>query len=70
LLWRLWRCGAGRCRPVALPFGDSARLSQGQGFVWPTEVRQVPTGSEVDALHGRLELVGNTGQIGYLAKNP
>jgi hypothetical protein len=38
--------------------------------VWPTEVRQVPTGSEVDALHGRLKLVGDAGQIGYLAKNP
>ena len=29
-----------------------------------TEARQIPTGSEVDALHGSLKMVSNTGQVG------
>jgi hypothetical protein len=35
----------------------SAALSKGQGFVPLTEARQIPTGSEIDALHGTLKLV-------------
>ncbi len=46
------------------PAGDNAALSKGQGFVPLTEARQVPTGSEVDALHGSLMIVSNTGKIG------
>jgi hypothetical protein len=44
--------------------GDRAALSKGQGFVPLTEARQVPTGSEVDALHGSLKIVSNTGKVG------
>ena len=44
--------------------GDNAALSKGQGFVPLTEARQVPTGSEVDALHGSLRIVSNTGKVG------
>jgi IPT/TIG domain-containing protein/FG-GAP repeat protein len=44
--------------------GDTAALSKGTGFVPLTEARQIPTGSEVDALNGSLKLVSNTGQIG------
>ena len=44
--------------------GDTAALSKGTGFVPLTEARQIPTGSEIDALHGSLKLVSNTGQIG------
>jgi hypothetical protein len=46
------------------PAGDRAALSKGQGFVPLTEARQVPTGSEVDALHGSLKIVSNTGKVG------
>ena len=46
------------------PAGDNAALSKGQGFVPLTEARQVPTGSEVDALHGSLRIVSNTGKVG------
>ncbi len=46
------------------PAGDSAALSKGQGFVPLTEARQIPTGSEVDALHGSLRIVSNTGKVG------
>ncbi len=46
------------------PAGDRAALSKGQGFVPLTEARQVPTGSEVDALHGSLRIVSNTGKVG------
>ena len=46
------------------PAGDTAALSKGQGFVPLTEARQIPTGSEVDALHGSLRIVSNTGKIG------
>jgi hypothetical protein len=46
------------------PAGDNAALSKGQGFVPLTEARQVPTGSEVDALHGSLRIVSNTGTVG------
>ena len=44
--------------------GDTAALSKGTGFVPLTEARQIPTGSEIDALHGSLKMVSNTGQIG------
>jgi hypothetical protein len=44
--------------------GDNAALSKGQGFVPLTEARQIPTGSEIDALHGSLRVVSNTGKIG------
>ena len=44
--------------------GDTAALSKGTGFVPLTEARQIPTGSEVDALNGSLKLISNTGQIG------
>jgi hypothetical protein len=43
---------------------DSAALSKGMGFVPLTEARQIPTGSEIDALHGSLKMVSNTGQVG------
>ena len=44
--------------------GDNAALSKGTGFVPLTEARQIPTGSEIDALHGSLKMVSNTGQVG------
>ncbi len=44
--------------------GDTAALSKGTGFVPLTEARQIPTGSEVDALNGSLKLISNTGQVG------
>ena len=44
--------------------GDSAALSKGQGFVPLTEARQIPTGSQVDALHGSLKMVSATGSVG------
>jgi IPT/TIG domain len=43
---------------------DSAALSKGQGFVPLTEARQIPTGSEIDALHGSLQMVTATGTVG------
>jgi len=49
------------------PAGDPAEgaaLSKGQGFVPLTEARQIPTGSEVDALHGSLKIVAATGHVG------
>ena len=46
------------------PAGDRAALSKGQGFVPLTEARQIPTGSEVDALHGSLRIVTATGKVG------
>ena len=44
--------------------GDAAAVSKGQGFVPLTEARQIPTGSEIDALHGSLKMVTATGQVG------
>ena len=44
--------------------GDTAALSKGTGFVPLTEARQIPTGSEIDALNGSLKMVSNTGQVG------
>jgi hypothetical protein len=46
------------------PAGDTPGLSKGQGFVPLTEARQIPTGSEIDALHGSLGIVTATGQVG------
>ncbi|HYB30866.1 MAG TPA: IPT/TIG domain-containing protein [Solirubrobacteraceae bacterium] len=43
------------------PDGDSALLSKGQGFVPLTEARQIPTGSEIDALQGTLKMVTANG---------
>jgi len=43
---------------------DKAALSKGQGFVPLTEARQIPSGSEVDALHGSLRVVTATGKVG------
>jgi hypothetical protein len=43
---------------------DNAALSKGQGFVPLTEARQIPTGSQIDALHGSLRIVSNTGKVG------
>jgi hypothetical protein len=43
---------------------DRGAVSKGQGFVPLTEARQIPTGSEIDALHGSLEMVTATGQVG------
>ena len=44
--------------------GDRGALSKGASFVPLTEARQIPTGSEIDALHGSLKMVSNTGQVG------
>jgi hypothetical protein len=43
---------------------DSAALSKGTGFVPLTEARQIPTGSQIDALHGSLRVVTATGKVG------
>jgi len=43
---------------------DNSALSKGQGFVPLTEARAIPTGSEVDALHGSLTIVTATGNVG------
>ena len=43
---------------------DSAALSKGTGFVPLTEARQIPTGSQIDALHGSLRIVSTTGKVG------
>jgi hypothetical protein len=42
----------------------TAALPQGQGFVPLSEAHQIPTGSEIDALHGSLEIVTATGKAG------
>jgi hypothetical protein len=44
--------------------GDAAAVGKGQGFVPLTEARQIPTGSEIEALHGSLKMVTATGQAG------
>jgi DNA-binding beta-propeller fold protein YncE len=44
--------------------GDRGALSKGASFVPLTEARQIPTGSEIDALHGSLKMVSNTGKVG------
>ena len=44
--------------------GDAAAVSKGQGFVPLTAARQIPTGSEIDALNGSLKMVTATGQVG------
>ena len=48
----------------SLGAGDRSALAKGQGFVPLTEARQIPTGSEVDALHGSLTMTSNTGKVG------
>ena len=44
--------------------GDMSLVSKGQGFVPLTEARQIPTGSEIDALSGSLKMVSNNGKVG------
>ncbi len=44
--------------------GDTAALSKGTGFIPLTEARQIPSGSQIDALAGSLKLVTATGQVG------
>jgi hypothetical protein len=46
------------------PAAGAAALSKGQGFLPLTEARQIPTGSEIDALQGSLKLVSATGHLG------
>jgi len=48
----------------SLGAGDQSALAKGQGFVPLTEARQIPTGSEIDALQGSLTMVSNTGKVG------
>ena len=48
----------------SLGAGDRGALAKGQGFVPLTEARQIPTGSEIDALHGSLTMTSNTGKVG------
>jgi hypothetical protein len=43
---------------------DKAALSKGQGFVPLTEARQIPSGSQIDALHGSLRMLTATGKVG------
>jgi hypothetical protein len=43
---------------------SAAALAKGQSFLPLTEARQIPTGSEIDALHGSLKMVSNTGKVG------
>jgi hypothetical protein len=44
----------------------SAALSKGVGFVPLTEARQIPAGSQIDALSGSLKLLTASGHIGKL----
>jgi hypothetical protein len=44
----------------------SAALSKGVGFVPLTEARQIPVGSQIDALGGSLKLLTASGHIGKL----
>ncbi len=46
------------------PTAAAAQLGKGQGFVPLTEARQIPTGSQIDALQGSLKLVTATGNVG------
>jgi len=54
-------------RMFADPFGTlgepaaEAALTKGQGFVQLTEARQIPTGSQIDAREGTLELTAAAG---------
>jgi DNA-binding beta-propeller fold protein YncE len=50
--------------PAGDPSASAAALAKGQGFVPLTEARQIPTGSEIDALHGSLKIVTATGHVG------
>jgi hypothetical protein len=43
---------------------SAAALPKGQAFIPLTEARQIPTGSEIDALNGSLKMVSNTGKVG------
>jgi hypothetical protein len=46
------------------PVAGAAQLGKGQGFVPLTEARQIPSGSQIDALQGSLKLVTATGNVG------
>ena len=46
------------------PTAGAAQLGKGQGFVPLTEARQIPSGSQIDALRGSLKIVTATGQVG------
>ena len=46
------------------PTAGAAQLSKGQGFVPLTEARQIPSGSQIDALRGSLKIVTAAGQVG------
>ena len=46
------------------PTASAAKLGKGQGFVPLTEARQIPSGSQIDALRGSLKIVTATGQVG------
>jgi hypothetical protein len=50
--------------PKGKTAGDASALAKGQGFVPLTEARQIPTGSEIDALNGSLTMTSNTGKVG------
>jgi hypothetical protein len=50
--------------PAGDPSAGAAQLGKGQGFVPLTEARQIPTGSQIDALNGSLKIVTATGQVG------
>jgi large repetitive protein len=43
---------------------ENSNLSKGQVFVPLTEARQIPTGSEIDALNGSLKMVSASGTVG------
>ena len=46
------------------PTAGAAQLGKGQGFVPLTEARQIPSGSQIDALEGSLKIVTATGTVG------
>jgi hypothetical protein len=55
---------SGKTLGTAGDAGQTPDLSKGQGFVPLTEARQIPTGSEIDAMHGSLKIVTATGHVG------
>jgi hypothetical protein len=46
------------------PTASAAQVGKGQGFVPLTEARQIPSGSQIDALQGSLKIVTATGHVG------
>jgi hypothetical protein len=56
---------------IKLPTGSGARdvtasaaLAKGQGFIPLTEARQIPSGSQVDARHGSLQMITASAKVG------